>query len=399
MFACAQVLREGFSLNNGMLLPGGQLHRRVVLRRHRHIIEDMYQKEGRSANGRPSTPPKKRSDGRRRGSPGQAMFGARNASGSDSDSRSDTNHHHGRDGDGGYARMRDRSDGSGHNAYQYNSSSSSPYSSGGRAVPGSIAGHLRQRQGITTSAMVGSTFSSLGRPFSLENGLEESQGGLDESLGNYFQQSSASNTPMASPRQSPRGRIGTPGASPRMSSLPNSPRENGSHMNSARGSGSRWSLPRSHDWQEKLSISNAAVGGLGSATKKDRGTYSPSSTVQTARPFDKSSNVAPGPLPPGTGGLMGLPLGGANFDGLVHICMPQIVASPGKPPRPSTSVASQSPRQQINSRSTLPRTGSDQASHTPRLARGFGVENQRPYGEKGGSDGDSHQTAPGEWAF
>jgi hypothetical protein len=385
-----------------MLLPGGHLHRRVVLRRHRHIIEDMYQKEARGTNGRPSTPPKKRVDGRRRGSPGSAMFGTRNtASGSsDSDSRGangnsmadyGTSSSNNRDGDGtsGPRTPRDRGDADrAYGVYHYSPTGVSA-NSGNRATPGNIAGHIRHRQGVTTSPIVGSTFSSLGRPFSLENGFEEAQGGLDESLGNYFQHSSANNTPMASPR----GKISTPGASPRQPSLPNSPRENGVHSSGARSTaGSRWSLPRSHDWQEKLSITSGAPGAAGTSSKKERGTYSPSSTVQTARPFDKNNVVPAGSIPPaGTGSLMGLPLGGANFDGLVHICMPQIVASPGKPPRPS-SVANQSPRQQINSRSSaaLSRTGSEQ--NTPRVAR-------PPLAEKGNVSDAGHQTAPGEWAF
>jgi hypothetical protein len=70
----AQILRESFTVQNGMLLPNGDLNRDLVYRRHSHIITDMYQKI------RPNQPPNASPRSSRDHSPLRKGEGGRSAS-------------------------------------------------------------------------------------------------------------------------------------------------------------------------------------------------------------------------------------------------------------------------------------------------------------------------------
>jgi len=99
-------------------------------------------------------------------------------------------------------------------------------------------------------------------------------------------------------------------------------------------------LRRSRSPRDRLPAPGASVFDSGTPPyaagggQAPRGRYAPSFSVSSVRPFDKDNELmAPGPGEAAGGGLMGLPVGGANIDGLVTQCMPASTPRPVRPPR------------------------------------------------------------------
>lgn len=376
-----QVLREGFSLNNGMILPGGNLHRRVVLRRHRHIIDSMYRTDARTNRGGQQSEgpnsPRRSAQGRRRGRPPLQA----DISGNKEMAQ--------------VARQLTELDDRLHQVLEDAQKNDRSIFS-----PGMAASALRSRQ--SGAWVTGTSFSSLGKPFSLEDSGSNnySQGSLDQTLGNYFQHSDAS-TPIGSPRD--RLDIRTPRDSPRQFgniSAQNSPRKHyysdSKELKSARKppprSDKRWSIARSHDWQEKFpSVA-------GSPPKVQRGRYSPSFTVQSARPWDKEV-IPKGDVAPADSGFTGLSLGSANFDGFAYMCMPQSVHPPAETSIHAASVT----HLQLSPGQPLAAGSSPDNANVERSwavgERPFSVLRQSGASTLENSPPQIFESAPGEWAF
>jgi len=139
--------------------------------------------------------------------------------------------------------------------------------------------------------------------------------------------------------------------------------------------------------QQRLPESVRALtmdGTVGNASARDRGRYSPTFAAAQAsvRPFDASA-ATPSVIPVGRGPL-GLPVGGANFDGLARTCTIGNVA--GRPPRPHGAPAGG--RQGVQG---IPRGQNQKRPTTPEPA--YHTSAHR----------DSEQAVPqnssGEWAF
>ena len=139
--------------------------------------------------------------------------------------------------------------------------------------------------------------------------------------------------------------------------------------------------------QQRLPESVRALtmdGTVGTASARDRGRYSPTFAAAQAsvRPFDASAATT-SIIPVGRGPL-GLPVGGANFDGLARTCT--VGNAAGRPPRPHGAPAGGrqgvqgTPRGQNQKRPTTPEPAYHTSAHRD-------TEQVVP------------QTFAGEWAF
>mmetsp|Transcript_18475 Transcript_18475/g.28833 ORF Transcript_18475/g.28833 Transcript_18475/m.28833 type:complete len:306 (+) Transcript_18475:2-919(+) len=107
----------------------------------------------------------------------------------------------------------------------------------------------------------------------------------------------------------------------------------GSHYGSARGRSPR----------DRLPAPGLIVEGASHNAAPDRGRYSPSFSMGNYRPYDKSGGGLAGAGAPGGQAVLGLPVGGANISGIVDGCMPAQMDQSRRPPRPNNSLHKRSP--------------------------------------------------------
>ena len=230
-----QILREDFTVANGLLFADGSLNRQAILDRYRHLVDDMFQHEAQYPH-KWMEPEQGLADEERR-------------------------------------RTVQTSNGSvdGHGQQQ-------PYE---RPSNPSISGYQHFNVGC-------------------ESGTSTPRSGRPSQHGNYSRE--------PSPRPYSRE------ASPRYA-REQSPR-----------------VRRSQQQRLPESVRALTMDGSAGYTSRDRGRYSPTfAAAQTSvRPFDKSA-ATPSIIPVGRGPL-GLPVGGANFDGFARTCTTNIA---GRPPRPA----------------------------------------------------------------
>ena len=285
-----QILREDFTLANGLLFGDGSLNRQGILDRYRHLVDDMFQHETHHPHKwmQPERILAEGESGHRAQTPQQGL--------------------------------------NGHSQHQSHDRTSNP----------SISGYQQFNVG-----------SESGTSTPRSHAHKPSQ------HGNFSRE--------PSPRQYSRE------ASPRY----------------ARDASPR--LRKSQ--QQRLPESVRALtmdGTVGNASARDRGRYSPTFAAAQAsvRPFDASA-ATPSIIPVGRGPL-GLPVGGANFDGLARTCTIGNVA--GRPPRPHGAPAGGKQSVQGN-----PRGQNQKRPTTP--------ENAYHSSAYRDSEQVAFQNSEGEWAF